>query len=93
MVSLFYDEEAQFIKDYLSPALTEAHIMTKILAYDYPWVNLSYPRALLDDPAIGRSIGGISLNRQITTAAGRLQKPRRQHRARSSYYFLVQRIF
>jgi hypothetical protein len=45
------DEEAQFIKNDLGPALTQARINAKLLAYDYPWVNLDYPVTLFDDPS------------------------------------------
>src|SRR6266567_2463236 len=54
------EEEAQFIKNDLGPALTEAHLNTKLLAYDYPWVNLEYPVTLLDDPDVRRYIAGIA---------------------------------
>ena len=53
-------DEGRFIKNYLGPALAAAHLTTKILVYDYPWVDLNYPRLLLDDPGVSRYVAGIS---------------------------------
>ena len=51
--------EAQFISQYLQPALRAAHLTTRIYGGDTAWRNPGYPRALLTSPARG-SINGIA---------------------------------
>lgn len=51
--------EAQFITQYLRPALSAAHLSPKIYAGDTAWKNPGYPQALLSGPA-RQSINGIA---------------------------------
>jgi glucosylceramidase len=51
--------EAQFISQYLQPALRAAHLPTRIYGGDTAWKNPGYPQALLSGPARG-SLNGIA---------------------------------
>jgi len=51
--------EAQFITQYLQPALRAAHVQARIYGGDTAWQNPSYPEALLSSPARS-SIAGIA---------------------------------
>jgi len=58
-MALKAEDEARFIKDYLSPALKNAHLSTSIYAYDQNWDDPAYPEYILKSSA-SDSVGGIA---------------------------------
>ena len=54
------DNEDNFIKNSLSPALASAGLFPKIIPYDHNWDNTSYAYTLLSDATTRRDIAGIS---------------------------------
>jgi len=60
------EEERDFIKDYLGPALEEAHLKTKIWCYDHNFgfirTPTSYPEVVLKDKEAAKFIDGIAFH-------------------------------
>ena len=54
------NDESHFIQNYLSPALKEAGLHTRIIPYDHNWDNPDYAKTLLGDPTTNGDIAGIS---------------------------------
>ncbi len=53
-------EQSTFISAYLAPALAQANLHPRILAYDYNWDTPSYVRVLLRDAGVAANIAGIA---------------------------------
>ena len=53
-------DESNFIKTYLSPALKQVGLHTRIIPYDHNWDNPDYAKTLLGDPATNQDIAGIA---------------------------------
>jgi glucosylceramidase len=53
-------EEANFIKNYLGPALRQANLSPKVLAYDQGMDHLEYPQQVLSDEAAATYITGTA---------------------------------
>lgn len=51
-----------FIKNNLGPAIKNARLDTKIMAYDFNWDNLSFPQQALADPAVNAYIAGTAFH-------------------------------
>jgi glucosylceramidase len=51
-------QEADFIGRYLGPALTAAHLKTKIIGFDHNCDHPEYPETILRDPAAARYTDG-----------------------------------
>ena len=54
------NDESHFIQNYLSSALKEAGLHTRIIPYDHNWDNPDYAKTLLGDPTTNGDIAGIS---------------------------------
>jgi hypothetical protein len=57
-MSLTSDQEIAFINNNLGPALANAHLSTRILAYDFNRQNTAYPEAVLNQA--GSYVSGVS---------------------------------
>ncbi|MFC4104172.1 glycoside hydrolase family 30 beta sandwich domain-containing protein [Paenibacillus xanthanilyticus] len=49
-----------FIKNNLGPAMRNAGLGTKIMAYDFNWDNVSFPDQALADPAVNSYVAGTA---------------------------------
>jgi glucosylceramidase len=56
------DEQAEFIRGHLGPALARAGLPTKIVIWDHNWSNPRYPIAVLDDPGAKRYVAGTAFH-------------------------------
>ena len=54
----YYEEQGEFIKNYLGPAFEKAGIRTKIILFDHNADRADYPLALLSDPAVSKYADG-----------------------------------
>ncbi len=53
-------EQADFLGNFLSPALAAAHLNPKIMAYDHNWDRSDYPETVLKDPKAGALAAGTA---------------------------------
>jgi len=44
------EEQTAFIREYLGPAFRDAHLKTKIMAFDHNWDLIDFPEEILSDP-------------------------------------------
>ncbi|MFC3748251.1 glycoside hydrolase family 30 beta sandwich domain-containing protein [Paenibacillus sp. GCM10012306] len=51
-----------FIKNNLGPAIRNAGLNTKIMAYDFNWDNISFPQQALADPAVNSYVAGTAFH-------------------------------
>ena len=56
------DEQAEFIRQHLGPALARAGLPTKIVIWDHNWSNPRYPIAVLNDPGAKRYVAGTAFH-------------------------------
>jgi glucosylceramidase len=56
------EEQANFIKNHLGPALKEKKIQTKIIAWDHNWDEYYYPIVVLNDPEANQYISGSAFH-------------------------------
>ena len=54
----FWNEEADFIKNNLGPALGKAGINVKIILFDHNLDRIDYPLAILNDPDVSKYVNG-----------------------------------
>jgi glucosylceramidase len=54
----FWNEEADFIKNYLGPKFSEAGIKTKIILFDHNLDRIDYPLSILNDPEASKYVDG-----------------------------------
>jgi len=54
----FWNEEADFIKYNLGPALNKAGLKTKIILFDHNLDRIDYPLAILNDPDVSKYVDG-----------------------------------
>jgi glucosylceramidase len=55
-------DQAEFIKNHLGPAFTNASLNTKIVIYDHNADNTDYPISILNDPAAKQYIDGSAFH-------------------------------
>lgn len=60
--SMSYQEQAEFIKNYLGPAFRNENIATKINIYDHNCDHVEYPMAILQDPKAAEFINGSAFH-------------------------------
>lgn len=60
--SLPATDEANFIGNYLAPALKSASLAPKIIAYEHNWDQYTYPETVLGDAAAGPVTNGSSFH-------------------------------
>jgi glucosylceramidase len=53
-------EQASFLRDALGPAFREAHLKTKILAFDHNWNLISFPLEVLSDAKAAPFAAGVA---------------------------------
>jgi glucosylceramidase len=53
-------EQAKFFGEALGPALAEAHLSPKVMAYDHNWDRPDYPETVLKDPKSGALASGTA---------------------------------
>jgi glucosylceramidase len=56
------DDEREFIKDHLGPALQEAELDTLIWCWDHNWNYLKFPRTILSDPEAAQYVDGTGFH-------------------------------
>jgi glucosylceramidase len=56
------DEQAEFVRQHLGPALEQAQIPVKIVIWDHNWSNPHYPIAVLNDPGAKRYVAGTAFH-------------------------------
>jgi glucosylceramidase len=56
------DEQAEFVRQHLGPALEQAQIRLKIVIWDHNWSNPHYPIAVLNDPGAKRYVAGTAFH-------------------------------
>ncbi|MCW5851925.1 MAG: glycosyl hydrolase [Anaerolineae bacterium] len=56
------DEQAEFIREHLGPALARAELDIKIIIWDHNWNNPRYPIAILNDPRAKRYVAGTAFH-------------------------------
>src|SRR6267378_95314 len=54
------EEQTVFIREHLGPAFREAHLKTKILAFDHNWDLLDFPEEILSDPKAAEFSAGTA---------------------------------
>ncbi|RIX50944.1 glucan endo-1,6-beta-glucosidase [Paenibacillus nanensis] len=54
------DDQINFIKNNLGPAIRNAGLSTKIMGYDFNWDNTAVPDQLLADPAVYQYLAGTA---------------------------------
>jgi glucosylceramidase len=55
-------EQIDFIKNHLGPALAEADLSTKIIAYDHNWDNTAYAISVLNDATAKQYVAGSAFH-------------------------------
>ena len=53
-------EQAKFFGEALAPALADAHLTLKVMAYDHNWDRPDYPETVLKDPKAGALAAGTA---------------------------------
>jgi O-glycosyl hydrolase len=53
-------DEQTLIRDYLAPAIANAHLTTKVLAYDHNWDAPGYPEQIYSDPNAAAATPGTA---------------------------------
>jgi glucosylceramidase len=56
------DEQAEFVRQHLGPALEQAQLALKIVIWDHNWSNPHYPIAVLNDPGAKRYVAGTAFH-------------------------------
>ncbi|HVO71011.1 MAG TPA: glycoside hydrolase family 30 beta sandwich domain-containing protein [Aggregatilineaceae bacterium] len=56
------DEQAEFVRQHLGPALARAELATKIVIWDHNWDNPGYPKAVLNNPGAKRFVAGTAFH-------------------------------
>src|SRR5882762_569295 len=54
------EEQTVFIREHLGPAFRDAHLKTKILAFDHNWDLLDFPEEILSDPSAAEFSAGTA---------------------------------
>lgn len=53
-------EQAEFLGNFLGPALAASHLNPKVMAYDHNWDRPDYPETILKDPKAGALAAGTA---------------------------------
>ncbi len=56
------EEQLDFIRNHLGPALEKENINVKILLYDHNWDHPDYPISILKDPVAGKYVAGSAFH-------------------------------
>lgn len=56
------EQQTEFIRDHLGPALADAGLNTKIIIYDHNWDDVQYPLSILNDPATKNFVAGTAFH-------------------------------
>ncbi len=54
------EEQTVFIREYLGPAFRDAHLKTKMMAFDHNWDMIDFPDKLLSDPKAAEFSAGTA---------------------------------
>jgi glucosylceramidase len=54
------EEQTVFVRDHLGPAFRNAHLQTKIMAFDHNWDLIDFPEKILSDPRAAEFIAGTA---------------------------------
>jgi glucosylceramidase len=54
------EEQTVFIRDHLGPAFRDAHLKTRIMAFDHNWDLINFPEKLLSDPQAAEFSAGTA---------------------------------
>jgi len=65
------EEQTVFIREHLGPAFRDAHLRTKIMAFDHNWDMIDFPDKLLSDPKAAEFSAGTA-----THCYGAARRPR-----------------
>lgn len=56
------EEQLEFVRDHLGPALRGAGLDTRIWCWDHNWNRLDFPRAIFNDPEASRYVEGTGFH-------------------------------
>jgi len=54
------EEQTVFIREHLGPAFRDAHLKTKIMAFDHNWDLIDFPHTILSDPKAAEFLAGTA---------------------------------
>jgi glucosylceramidase len=54
------EEQTVFIREHLGPAFRDAHLKTKIMAFDHNWDLIDFPDKILSDPKAAEFLAGTA---------------------------------
>src|SRR6266849_2922967 len=54
------EEQATFVREHLGPAFRDAHLKTKIMAFDHNWDMIDFPDKILSDPQAAEFSAGTA---------------------------------
>src|SRR4029077_15097101 len=54
------EEQTVFIREHLGPAFRDAHLKTKIMAFDHNWDLMDFPHTVLSDPKAAEFLAGTA---------------------------------
>ena len=55
-------DEANFVTQYLAPALAGAGLSTKVIGYDHNWDDVTFPETMLGTPGATSAISGVAFH-------------------------------